>query len=201
VLTLFENNILQHLTDIGATIARSSKTVIKEAASVFMENYKATWCNRLHNDIRKNPQSRNKLRSYRSYKHEYSAEAYLTSHLNKRHRRAFALFRTGVAPLAIETGRYSKGAYIPAQDRLCELCDLKVPETECHVLTTCALYNDIREELYHTTQEHVTCFNGFNLEDKFYCLMSDKRLFKYSAKACYDILLRRNDYIYNNAIT
>ena len=55
------------------------------------------------------------------------------------------MFRCGVLPFRLETGRY-KGE--PVEDRICSVCDLNVVETEKHFLLQCPYYNDQRNSLF-----------------------------------------------------
>ena len=60
-------------------------------------------------------------------------------------RSAFAKFRTGVAPLRLETGRYEN---LAVNQRTCFNCKESV-ESEQHVLLKCPLYEDLREFVYN----------------------------------------------------
>ena len=53
----------------------------------------------------------NKLRTYRLFKQEFKSDPYLTCPMSKFHRSAYAKFRSGVAPIRIETGRYERLDY------------------------------------------------------------------------------------------
>ena len=64
------------------------------------------------------------------------------------HKSAFAKFRTGVAPLRIETGRYEG---ISETERSCIFCEDSV-EDGIHVLLQCPLYSEIRSELVQYAQ-------------------------------------------------
>ncbi len=64
--------------------------------------------------------------------------------MNRGHRSAFAIFRCGVAPLRVETGRYEN---IPFNERSCFNC-LDSIEDEIHVLLECPLYSDIRANIF-----------------------------------------------------
>ncbi len=63
----------------------------------------------------------NKLRTYRKYKQSILTEPYVIALLSKYQRSALAKFRCGVAPLKIETGKYTR---TPEEERLCTLCNL-----------------------------------------------------------------------------
>ena len=46
-----------------------------------------------------------KLRTYRTFKTDYSAEPYVLKILSRKHGSVIARLRSGILPLAIETGR------------------------------------------------------------------------------------------------
>ena len=50
----------------------------------------------------------NKLRTYRTFKHDCGTETYVSSSLPGRHMSAYAKFKCGVAPNRLETGRYER---------------------------------------------------------------------------------------------
>ena len=70
-----------------------------------------------------------------------------------------AKFRSGTAPIAIETGRYT-GTNL--NDRKCFTCKDPV-EYEMHVLLHCPVYSLLRNNLFHEAEQ---LSNGFlNLSD------------------------------------
>ena len=72
-----------------------------------------------------------KLRTYVLYKNTYETECYLNFLVNRGYRSVLAQFRTGVLPLAVETGRFNN---IPIEYRLCTFCHENVLEDEIHFL-------------------------------------------------------------------
>ena len=61
--------------------------------------------------------------------------------LPRSHRSAYAKFRTGVAPLRLETGRYE---HLNLEQRVCFNCESEI-ETVEHELTQCPFYKDLGE--------------------------------------------------------
>jgi hypothetical protein len=51
----------------------------------------------------------------------------------------------GILPIRIETGRYRGEA---KDDRLCYFCSSDEIEDECHFLSNCTQYSNLRSELY-----------------------------------------------------
>src|SRR5262249_10634457 len=86
-----------------------------------------------------------KLRTYRLFKSKIALEPY--TQLPFFDRRLVAQLRCGVAPLAIETGRWQR-PYVPKSERFCLLCrsqlDNNVVEDEAHFLIDCQSYQDAR---------------------------------------------------------
>ena len=69
----------------------------------------------IHNDERKDPHPKNKLRTFRKFKLTYDYENYLTNVRNINHRVAITKLRLSNHKLAIETGRYVKPFQPPDQ--------------------------------------------------------------------------------------
>ncbi len=69
----------------------------------------------------------NKLQTYRKNKRSILTEPYVIAPLSKCQRSALAKFRCGVAPLRIETGRYTK---TPEEERLSTVCKVQEVESE-----------------------------------------------------------------------
>jgi hypothetical protein len=98
----------------------------------------------------------NKLRTYTLFKSHICREPYLSVLSDSRKRALMFKFRSGIAPLRIETGRYemvknpdsSKKSRVrrPVDERICFCCGTGV-EDEFHFLCECPLYADIRMDL------------------------------------------------------
>ena len=67
------------------------------------------------------------------------------------------MFRTGVAPLRVEAGRY---ASLQLEQRVCFNC-IHLVEGEKHVLIDCPAYEFIRKDLY---SKATSCENRFMTE-------------------------------------
>ena len=89
--------------------------------------------------------SKPKLRTYALFKKNLKTELYVSLSIPKCKRSIFCQFRSGILPLAIETGRYRN---VPADERLCEICNLNQVEDEIHFLCFCPRYQESRTELY-----------------------------------------------------
>ena len=72
-----------------------------------------------------------KLRTYALFKINLKTELYVSLLIPKCKRSIFCQFRSGILPLATETGRYRN---VPADERLCEICNLNLVEDEIHFL-------------------------------------------------------------------
>ena len=64
-------------------------------------------------------------------------------------------------------------------------------ENECHVITQCPLYEDIRQSLFQNISSHVPGFMNLSDLDKTCFLLCDIRHIRTIAKALCDILERR----------
>ena len=77
------------------------------------------------------------------------------------------------------------------------MCDIKEVEDECHTLIRCDLYSDIRSDLFIKCED-VDCFFPFlNDFDKMKFILADNDIVIYSARACRDILMRKNHFTYS----
>ena len=158
------------------------------------QNYKDEWKNKINDGTGPRPNQRNKLRTYKLFKEEYGAESYVTCVMPRSYRSALAKFRCGVAPLRIETGRYER---VSLDERRCFHCKDFI-EDELHVLTVCPLYQDLRDELYNKASSIKQSFTDLTDTDKMCFILSSSQIVKYTAKTCYNILVRRRNCIYNN---
>lgn len=105
-----------------------------------------------------------KLRTYLLFKNELKVESYVKYYMHKRRRSLLAQFRLGILPLRIETGRYSN---TPADERICQMCNLNSVEDEYHFVMNCPLYDDLRTNLFHRAQDLCENFNIYDQNTKF----------------------------------
>ena len=112
-----------------------------------------TWISEIHNDERKDPHQKNKLRTFRKFKVTHDYENYLTNERNINHRSAITKLRLSNDKLAIETGQYVK----PPAQRICTLCKTGL-EDEVHFLMNCITYRDPRRELFNTLKKETNLF-------------------------------------------
>ncbi len=89
---------------------------------------------------------------------------------------AFAKFRCGVAPIRIETGRFEG---MEEKDRICRLCDHNIIESECHVIMSCPVYNELHGELFTHADQFEPNLNNINDDEMFYFILSYKYMFLY----------------------
>jgi hypothetical protein len=99
-----------------------------------------------------------------------------------------ALFRTGVLPLAIETGRYSR-PQVHLNDRLCKLCDNSVVEDEQHFMMNCPLYSDIWFELIQNVKPLIVNFDCLSMEQKFISKLKCNEIQPLLAHTLHDIFM------------
>jgi hypothetical protein len=102
--------------------------------------FKQNWTDNLNDDKRVNPNSKNKLRTYRKFKSIFKLEPYLLFE-TKQHRKLLTKFRISAHNLNIEKGRYI-GTKV--EDRICNLCKNNI-EDEVHFLITSPLLEKFRE--------------------------------------------------------
>ena len=110
-----------------------------------------TWIGDLDREVAKRGKGGNKLRTYRRFKSDVYTEPYLLYVVDDRKRALLFKFRSGVAPLRIETGRYEASKYgqkgLPVHERVC-LCCANGVEDEEHVLCVCPVYSSMRSTLF-----------------------------------------------------
>ncbi len=124
---------------------------------------------------------------------ELSVEHYVKAALSRGERSAMAKFRMGVAPIKLETGRYTR---TPEDERLCVLCQLNEIESEEHALIRYPLYCDIRNVLFQAATNIYDDFNDLNDTDKLSFILSNGSIVIDSTKACHNILKRCHTFTY-----
>ena len=131
---------MDHIANI--TYEFVSQNVLKDMELVMSEHCEVWWYQDVTRENARHGTGRNKLRTYATFKEDYSVEPYVQI-LSRGQRRALAQFRAGVAPIRLETGRYEG---LQEHERVCPHCR-NVVENEAHVVLVCDLYQDIRGEI------------------------------------------------------
>ena len=114
--------------------------------------------------------SKPKLRTYALFEINLKTELYVSLLILKCKRSIFCQFRSGILPLAIETGRHRN---VPADERLCEICNWNLVEDEIHFLCFCPRYQELRTELYQNVLSLDRLFPQYTDTEKFRILMDD----------------------------
>ena len=152
------------------------------------DEYFMKWHNDLERNISRTGFGGNKLRTYRTFKHDYGIETYVS-------RSAYAKFRCGVVPIRLETVRYER---LSIDQRTCFHCTQSV-ETDEHVLFVCPLYDDVRHRLLSSIFEEFPYFDTLSNDQKLSVILScdSVEILSLSAKTRYEILMRRKLLLYN----
>ena len=104
------------------------------------------------------------------------------------HWSTFAKFRSEVARLRIETGRY-EGLCI--NDRTCPFCK-NCTEDEFHVLFKCPPYNEHRIDLFRNVNTYDPTFDVLNEKENCCVLFNNPQMLRSSAKTrFYFLILQR----------
>ena len=167
------------------------KSVLASVDAELKNVYELQWKEKLNTDVaaRGIVHGGNKLRTYRTFKHNYVTEQYVHIIMHKRYRSAYAKFRCGVAPIKIETCRYGLNR-LPVDERLCERCH--IIEDEFHVVMLCTLYTDIRCTMFRAICNITVDFTDLPIEDQFTQLMSNPLYYENVSNALFNILRERN---------
>ena len=166
-----------------------SKQLIKKIHNRYKDMETQTFFAYIFNDERENKTSKNKLRTYRLVKSNYSLEQYLTSTENIKHRTYLTKLRISDHELEIERGRY-KRPYVEANQRYCPFCPGEV-EDEKHFLIKCPLYNKFRQNLSYKLNKEFQFMELINppknscaLIAKFICDCFNKRKNEMTSTQC-----------------
>ena len=171
--------------DLSGPLHKFSFT--QEVERTSMDLFITKWLTTLNSTTGTSGKGRNKLRTYRTFKHEFKTKEYCKLILPPSHRSALCKFRCGVAPIRIETGRFEN---LKLDERKCPFCS--AVEDESHVLLECDVYNDLRTSLFLKAVEIQPNFLFLSKPDQLSLLLSNLYLKKICAKTCLDILKLRS---------
>ena len=156
------------------------------------DEFTEKWRDKVNSDIGTSRKGGNKLRCYKLFKQDFKTELYVSIPMPRSHRSALAKFRSGTAPLQMETGRYEG---MPIQERICPLCQQEI-ETEMHCLLICNKLDDFRQPLLDYVSRICDIdiqFNDMQHIDQFKYLMSSGNacIVRKVAKTCFSLLKQR----------
>ena len=114
--------------------------------------------------------------------------------MTRAHRRSYARFRCGVAPLRLETARYEG---LAESEMVCFNCEGAVDNEE-HVLLICPLYDNLRQTLLQTMCGTSMGYIDLCNEAKLKAISFN--VIRVVAKICHKILMRRQDNQYNTVV-
>ena len=165
---------------------------VEKVSMIVTESFISKWKQTIRAPVGNRRMGGNKLRTYNKCKDDFSTELYVECNMERKYRRALALFRCGCAPIRIETGRYER---LNINERVCMICK-DVVEDEKHVLTECPLYCDLRQDLYSVLAGYSVEFNDMSDMAKTVFILSckDVRTCRICAKYCYILLERRKHF-------
>ena len=178
----------KHLEDINCAQFldgnnHNLKNVISVCEYACFRLYTEKWKNELNRERARRGNGQNKLRTYRTFKSNFETETYVKMIMPFSWRSAFAKFRSGVAPLRLETGRYEN---LAVNQRTCFNCRGSV-ESEKHVLLHCPLYEDLQYEMFYEASQVNPQFDILNDDEKIVYLFSSTNIVKILAKTCKNI--------------
>ena len=98
--------------------------------------------------------SNSKLSLYKTFKQNFSMEAYLKLLPDFHHRKVITKFRCSDHKLQVELGRHTK---TQRMDRICNMCQKQV-ETEQHFLAYCPVFANIRKKYLNSVNKDLRQF-------------------------------------------
>ena len=176
---------LPNYTDIN--ILHSKRKMSQYIVKKLLRNLVSDWFEAVNRPGSINGNGQNKLRMC-----SYCIENYCKLIMPFKHQSSMAIFRRGVAPLRIETGRYEN---IREDQRICPICKSGI-ENETHATLKCYLYEEMRTALVDTSLTICTDFDSFSDDEKMNFIFTNPKMIRICAKTCYRILQKRSSYQY-----
>ena len=165
--------------DIATIQNLTTKTIRKKSIKTMKIVYDTYFTTNIFNDTRKDPNEKNKLRTFRQYKNTINYEPYLNINLPKTYITNYTKIRISAHKLNIETARYIKAplnerTQLKLKARQCTKCNLDADEDEAHFMLKCPKYNALRQE--YLSKVFAFCKNTeiLNEQQLFIWLMSNE---------------------------
>ena len=87
-------------------------------------------------------------------------------------------------PIRIEMGRFTN---LKVEEQVCQVCDIKVPETESHFVFSCPLYTKLGVILFQQLSKCRENFCQLDEANKWFTFLGDKMCLKYTTTSVLDI--------------
>ena len=157
----------------------STKTLRKKIIHKLKQSYDTYFRTSLFNDTRKDPNEKNKLRTFRLFKQNIKYEPYLNLNMNKNTIKHLTRLRLSAHKLNIETARYIKApketrTQLKMAARKCTKCNNDCDEDEIHFLFECSKYNNIRSDFLDKIYKSCHNIQQLSNKQKFMWLMSNE---------------------------
>jgi len=144
------------------------QNIVKSMETIF----EFQWRNELSRTKSKNKKDGNKLRTYYTFKKDFSYERYLDFERIFTLRTNITKLRISAHKLEIETGRYSKNKIkINSKQRVCKHCTSGEIEDEQHVIMSCSKYINNRTIMVQTLTEAFPFYELLDYKNKFLFIM------------------------------
>ena len=170
--TGFQDVWIQQATDLNHAHFISNLTV------KLQNIYKEQWKLDMHDDTKINLNQRNKLRTYRLFKTDYSFENYLKGVKDSNTRKAITRLRISAHSLQIEKGRHLGR---PVAERKCVYCTSGEIEDEYHIIMKCAAYDNTRKREFDKLKISIPFLCTISEKDQFVEIMKIDNISKITA--------------------
>ena len=155
------NKTQQLLTYIQSMNTKRVQMTRKNIKTVLKNLYEKFWLKKIAFE--------NKMRTYRTFKHNLTYEKYLDI-VKAQHRKCLTRFRISAHNLAIERGRYQRPP-TPINERVCPHCPHHIQD-EHHFLLNCKQHMQEREDLQHKITALCPLFQALSPINQFLFMLS-----------------------------
>ena len=149
----WSSEIKQVFVGIGETRCFENRCAYSTQAAwaQLHENFVRLWKN--------NITSKPKLRTYCTFKDQFSVEPYVDILQSRKYRAVCAKIRVGILPLEVETGRWRN---IPPERRFCKMCTNNCVEDETPFVFFCDKYTEMRNIFFDQVTQLLPAVNLWN---------------------------------------
>ncbi len=142
-----------------------------------IDNVKRYLNEKFHDYWSNSVKSMPKLRTYRLFKDTFAIEPYVESFMSRRQRSLVSQLRSGILPLAIETGRW-RGQKL--EERVCQICNSSTVEDEIHFVFLCNVYDLERQNFFSNIKDAPVNWQNFTYNEKLKLFMNAVNVVNFS---------------------